>query len=1086
MPRIQPARAEQAQPAAGPVRHTAEALATALGYALIGAVALLLAGPPGYASPLYPSAGVALAAVLVLGRHAVPGVWLGAFVVNTGLGALRGQSGIGMLALPAFIALGAALQAGVGAALVRRFVSQPLVLNEPGDILRTGLLGAMAACTISPSLATPALLLNGIVGSDAWLSNWVTWWMGDTLGVLIGLPLVLTLIGQPKADWQPRRRTLGLPLLLTLALLGTAMAEFNRIDHQRLQATFERDADRLASQAQERLGAPLYALQALHSTARAKGLLDRATLQQASLWWLNQPIPLQSLGYAERVAQDAVPAFEASARAEGDSAYRVFDRDEGRARATDREVVAVRHIEPLAANAAALGVNSLSVPAARKAILTTRDSGQPTASAGFRLTQSTVDETGVVMYQALYRGAPGDPAARRAQFRGVVFVSLRLEQALAGLASPGQRYLQWCLVDPEPEATRHRLAGPAGCEGVLSQAGTFRATRSIDLGQRKAEIRVSAPSYAVPGTQREASWLLAMTGLAAASMLGALLLTVTGLTRRTELAVQMGTAELRREMDDRAQAEAALRESEARLRGFLDHVPIGVLFLDPQGHVLECNPRLCEMVGRSAQDLRGRSVVELVHADDWARARLMRRSLLERHSDMLRDRLRLRRVSQRSAARGEPASPRAGDMAVRVTASALRDAGGRLLRMVVLLEDITEHLLLEESERARSRAEAASRAKSEFLSRMSHELRTPLNAMIGFSQLLGLDRDPALVPHQRDWSHQIQRAGWHLLEMINETLDLARIESGTVQLNLAPVALAPLANTCRAMLAAAAEQRGIQMELALSAGAEAVMGDATRVKQVLTNLLSNAVKYNRDGGTVRLSTRRVALSGAMQVEIEVSDTGLGMTPEQMASLFQPYNRLGRETSGIEGTGIGLVITQRLTELMGGTVEVTSEPGTGTVFTLRLPAADEAELPVVRYTETTPAPYLQRLVHYVEDNETNVEVMRGIFAQRAQVALEVSMLGLDGLAAIRANRPDLVLLDMQLPDISGIELLRHLKQDETLATIPVVVVSADATSARTQEALAAGALHYVTKPLDVGQFLGIVDAILENADTRWGV
>jgi signal transduction histidine kinase/ActR/RegA family two-component response regulator len=475
-------------------------------------------------------------------------------------------------------------------------------------------------------------------------------------------------------------------------------------------------------------------------------------------------------------------------------------------------------------------------------------------------------------------------------------------------------------------------------------------------------------------------------------------------------------------------------------------------------------------------------VVDLVHQEDLPRLQLMRRSLIDRKTDMLRDRLRLRTMHPA----GGSASGEAGDLVVRVTASALREPGGRLLRMVGVMEDITEHLRLEESERARSRAEAASRAKSEFLSRMSHELRTPLNAMIGFSQLLGLDRDPALVPHQRDWSHQIQRAGWHLLELINETLDLARIESGTVRLTLAPVALGPLANTCRAMLAATAEQRRIRIDLALGTGAEAVMGDATRVKQVLTNLLSNAVKYNRDGGVVRLSTRRIAVRGTMIVEIEVSDTGLGMTREQVAALFQPYNRLGRENSGIEGTGIGLVITLRLTELMGGTVEVTSEAGAGTVFTLRLPAADDAELPVVRYTETSPAPYLQRLVHYVEDNETNVEVMRGIFAQRAQVELQVSMLGLDGLSAIRANRPDLVLLDMQLPDISGIELLRHLKQDESLAGIPVVVVSADATSARTQEALAAGALHYVTKPMDVARFLGIVDEILENADTHWGV
>ena len=366
---------------------------------------------------------------------------------------------------------------------------------------------------------------------------------------------------------------------------------------------------------------------------------------------------------------------------------------------------------------------------------------------------------------------------------------------------------------------------------------------------------------------------------------------------------------------------------------------------------------------------------------------------------------------------------------------------------------------------------------------MSHELRTPLNAMIGFAQLLGLDRDPALVPHQREWTQQIQRAGWHLLEMINETLDLARIESGAVQLKLVPVDVAPMVAACRAMLAGQAAQRGITIDEALDADAATLLGDTTRVKQVLTNLLSNAVKYNRDGGTVLVRARPGAPG---MVEISVTDSGLGMSDSQLESLFQPYNRLGRENSGIEGTGIGLVISRRLTELMGGTLTVSSRAGSGSTFTVTLPTTAEAERPPVRYSGTTPAPYQQRLVHYVEDNETNIEVMRGVLGQRAQVVLHTSTLGLDGLAAIRRERPDLILLDMHLPDISGLELLRHLKQDDEVAEIPVIVVSADATPGQMAQALTLGALHYVTKPLDVAAFLPLLDGALEAADTRWGL
>ena len=264
------------------------------------------------------------------------------------------------------------------------------------------------------------------------------------------------------------------------------------------------------------------------------------------------------------------------------------------------------------------------------------------------------------------------------------------------------------------------------------------------------------------------------------------------------------------------------------------------------------------------------------------------------------------------------------------------------------------------------------------------------------------------------------------------------------------------------------------------------MADRTRVKQVLLNLLSNAIKYNRPGGSVEVSCR---VTSTQRLRVSVRDTGEGLSSDKLDQLFQPFNRLGQEAGPVEGTGIGLVISRRLAELMGGTLHASSRPGQGSTFTLELPRALEAA-PAAAHDDSLddgllPATYHQRVVHYVEDNETNVEVMRGILALRPQVSLEVSLLGLEALAAIRTRRPSLILLDMHLPDIDGLELLRQLQADPDTADIPVIAVSADATEARISAAIAGGAAFYLTKPVNVPQFLAALDGMLEQLDTLFG-
>ena len=1043
---------------------------TALAYGLVGWAALWLAIPPGYASPLYPSAGIALACVLTFGFRVLPGVAAGAFAVNALLAVERGTPDLtGTVLLPTVIAAGAVMQAALGAALVRRFSSQPLTLGEPRDIAVFFGFGALAACLTSASIGTAALHFLAHQPADSLWFTWCVWASGDTVGVLIAGPMVLTLIGQPRSEWASRRLTVGLSLAVATALMALGVKQVSRWVDARVVAAFERDAVNASSNLTAQLEFPLHALEALRGIYIGSDDVTLAELRRATSTWLTPESHLQAMGWTEFVSRADVPAFEARVRAVDYPDYHVFDRPDSGFKPQAGETLAViRIIEPLQGNRAALGVNARSVPEARSAIERAVRTDRPAATAGFRSTQDTSGQPAVVIYHALYKGTPTTVNERLSAAQGMVFVTLRMDAAVAAFRNSLPHYLDLCIVDTDPAATHRRLAGSPGCE---TRASDLLHVRPMAFAGRQWDLRISSARSDLPDARERNVLLFSLVGLLATAMLGALLLTVTGRTRRIEAAVKDRTAALQREIAERERTEADLRESEQRFRNILNNVPIGVVYTDLHGNVKQINPRFCELTGYRAEELASMNVAALTHPDD-------RIQDLELSGQLVRGEIPMYRRQGRYLTRDNRM------VWVQSVVTLLRDIHGAPHRIVGVVEDITEHLRLAEAERAREIAEAANLAKSEFLSRMSHELRTPLNAMLGFAQLLELDQNHPLPAAQRPWVAQIQAAGWHLLDMINDVLDLSRIESGTLNLQSDKLDLRDIIAAVLPLVEQDVQRRGIVVTQNVPGDTARVIGDATRVKQILINLLSNAVKYNSDGGRIHIGTRS---SHRDSIDLVVTDTGLGMTPSQLAQLFQPFNRLGRERSSLEGTGIGLVISQRLAELMGGALRARSTAGEGSSFVLSLPRAEQPDSVVAELddSKSTPSDYHQRSVHYVEDNETNVEVMRGILSRRPQVRLDVSITGLDGLAAIRARRPDLILLDMHLPDIDGMELLRHLKADSGTADIPVVVVSADALASQIEAALQAGAHQYLTKPVSVSQLLSVVDALLDDAETRFG-
>ena len=547
------------------------------------------------------------------------------------------------------------------------------------------------------------------------------------------------------------------------------------------------------------------------------------------------------------------------------------------------------------------------------------------------------------------------------------------------------------------------------------------------------------------------------------------LATLRAANENLESRVSERTSLLAQAKDAADQANQAKSELLLRMQTILDNAVDGIVTIDDHGIIEAFNPAAEQIFGYPAAEVIGHNI-----------SMLMPEPHRGNHDSYLA-RYRTTDIPNIIGTGREVEGMRKGGTTfpMEIAVSEMVLDGSRHFTGIV--RDITQRKHTEaDLLRAKEEAERANKAKSEFLSRMSHELRTPMNAILGFAQLLESDLTTPLTPYQAESVHEILHGGYHLLELINEVLDLARIESGRIDLSLEPVEPEPLIRECLALIQPLAKQRNINLTFTPAGGAF-VQADRMRLRQVLLNLLSNSVKYNREGGSVHITCQA---ANDNHLRIAVQDTGQGIKADFLPRLFQPFERMESTYNNIEGTGIGLALAKKLTEAMGGAIGVESIFGEGSTFWVEFPRVEGVSDLSGSAAEITAIPTNNSPEHtllYIEDNPANLRLVQKLISTRTQLMLLDAPSAELGLELAKTHRPDLILLDINLPGMNGFDALHHLQSNPATRHIPVIAITANAMERDIKHGLDAGFTDYLTKPLDISKFLTLLDKWLKQPE-----
>lgn len=857
----------------------------AVAYLAAGKAALLMAIPPGYATAVFPSAGIAVAAVLLWGSPMAVAVFAGSFGLNLWIGLESGPLTTTGLSIAGLAATGAALQALLGAHLVRRFVGFPDPLSRERRILGFMLLAGPVACLTNASVAVTVLWATGVIPAEAYLFSWFTWWVGDSIGVLIAAPLVFIGFAQPRPLWRGRLANTGLPLLLATATVITLFYAASAWERERTGTAFEHAASDASEKIRFRMRAYLNATAYLERyIASASQPVLNGHFRQFVAFPLSAQPGIQALSWNPRITRAHRLQFEQDLQAQGFAGFQITERDgEGKPiPAAERdEYIPVAYIEPYESNIAAHGFDVSSNAARRQTLSQARDEGTPRATARITLVQASSEQAGFLLFRPVYRGNPETVEQRREALQGFSVGVFRVGDIIESILSE-QHYRRDMVVAVADVSDGEHTPLWGDAPGSDLAWHTF----AMDVGGRQWTIRYWPTETFMRAHRSWFSWALGAGGLTLASLLGVLLLAMSGRAR---------------DMQDLASRRTA------ELGDILSTAIEAIITLDADGRIESINPAGESLLGYPASELLNRPINTVIPG-------------------------LLHFGAQSSLVAGTGSAP----LANRRDATVIRKDGASVAIelaisatklpdrwiQTVILHDLTDRLRSEH-------------LKDEFISTVSHELRTPLTSIGGALSLLSSNPE-GLTPEKKQSLLAIAADNTQrLTRLVNDLLTFNKLSLGHKTLALETVRLATLLEQAIAANHGYAMTFGVDLSLDSVHGDVCLRVDMDKMMQVMANLLSNAVKYSPREGTVSISTQ----CSTDEVRISVADSGPGIPPEFQHRVFDRFAQAdSSNTRRVGGTGLGMAITKELVEMHGGRISFTTEQGRGTTFHIDLPLA----------------------------------------------------------------------------------------------------------------------------------------------------